>query len=151
MAYNTQVLRKWAEKSGLKWTVLPVSRDLVDSPDGRGFCCVFDTCTSVCLVGARYSLDFIFKKLLAEKKTVLHDKTLVRKLVLDDTRTTIAETQRHRRTILVSGASVNKTAAGAPVVRPEAGVGGSGGNLWQHAVVGIRLVPADRLVYGRIT
>ncbi len=84
MGYNTQVLRAWAEKSGLKWVVLPVSRNLERTPDGRGVCCVFDTCTSICPPGARYSPDWTFKKLLAEKKIVLHDKTLVRRLVLDD-------------------------------------------------------------------
>ena len=90
MGYNTQVLRAWADQSGLKWTVLPVSRNQERTPDGRGVCCVFDTCTLVCPPGARYSPDWTFKKLLAEKKIVLHDKTLVRKLALDDAKTTIA-------------------------------------------------------------
>lgn len=90
MGYNTQVLRKWGEKSGLKWTVLPASRNQVPTPDGRGVCCVFDTCTSVCPPGARYSPDFTYRKLLAAKRIVLHDRTLVRKLVLDATKPTIA-------------------------------------------------------------
>ena len=93
MSYNTQVLRKWAGQSGFKWVVLPVSRNVTPTPDGRGVCCVFDTCTSVCPTGARYSPDWTFKRLLAEKKIVLHDRTLIRKLVLDDTRPTIVAAQ----------------------------------------------------------
>lgn len=93
MSYNTQRLRTWAEQSGFKWVVLPVSRNVTPTPDGRGACCVFDTCTSVCPPGARYSPDWTFKRLLAQKKIVLHDRTLVRKLVLDDTKPTIAAAQ----------------------------------------------------------
>ncbi len=93
MSYNTQVLRKIAEKSGFKWVVLPVSRNTAPTPDGRGACCVFDTCTSVCPTGARYSPDWTYRRLLAQKKILLHDRTLIRKLTLDDTRSTIAAAQ----------------------------------------------------------
>ncbi len=93
MSYNLQVLRTWAEQSGLKWTTLPVSRNTERTPDGRGVCCVFDTCTTVCPPGARYSPDWTFRKLLAEKKIVLHDRTLVRKLVLHETNGTIVAAQ----------------------------------------------------------
>jgi choline dehydrogenase-like flavoprotein len=89
MSYNTMVLRKWAEQGGFKWVVLPVSRNVTPTPDGRGTCCVFDTCTSVCPTGARYSPDWTFKRLLSQKKIVLHDRTLVRKLVLHDSNPTI--------------------------------------------------------------
>jgi quinoprotein glucose dehydrogenase len=93
MSYNTRVLRKLAEKSGFKWVVLPVSRNVTPTPDGRGICRMFDTCTSVCPTGARYSPDWTFRRLLEQKKIVLHDRTLVRKLMLDDTRSTIAAAQ----------------------------------------------------------
>jgi len=93
MSYNTQRLRAWAEQSGYQWVVLPVSRNVTPTPDGRGTCCVFDTCTSVCPTGARYSPDWTFRRLQAEKKIVLHDLTLVRRLVLHDTGTTVAEAE----------------------------------------------------------
>jgi choline dehydrogenase-like flavoprotein len=93
MSYNTRVLRTLVEKSGFKWVVLPVTRNVEPTPDGRGVCCVFDTCTSVCPTGARYSPDFTFKRLLAQKKIVLHDRTLVRRLTLHHTRQTIVAAQ----------------------------------------------------------
>ena len=49
--------------------------------DGRGSCCLFDTCGDVCPSGARYSPDFTFRQLVAPKKIALHDRTLVRRLV----------------------------------------------------------------------
>jgi choline dehydrogenase-like flavoprotein len=60
---------------------------------GRGSCCVYDTCGDVCPSGARYSPDFTFKQLIAPKKIVLHDRTLVRRLVLDDKRSRIVSAQ----------------------------------------------------------
>jgi quinoprotein glucose dehydrogenase len=75
--------------SGFKWVVLPVTRNVAPTPDGRGVCCVFDTCTSVCRTGARYSPDWTFRRLLSQKKIVLHDRTLIRKLVLHDAGPTI--------------------------------------------------------------
>src|SRR5260370_5783700 len=47
------------------------------------------TC-DICPTGARYSPDFTFKRLLAEKKIVLHDRTLIRKLVLDSSKPSVA-------------------------------------------------------------
>ena len=88
LSYNLQILKSWAEKSGLKFSPLPMARNL--SPfDGRGSCCVYDTCGEVCPSGARYSPDYTFRQLAEPKKIVLHDRTLVRKLVLDDRRPTI--------------------------------------------------------------
>jgi choline dehydrogenase-like flavoprotein len=93
LSYNLQVLKTWAEKSGFKFSSLPMARNLTPF-DGRGSCCVYDTCGEVCPSGARYSPDFTFRQLLepdrAEaKKIVLHDRTLVRRLVLDDRRPAI--------------------------------------------------------------
>ncbi|MDH4064221.1 MAG: hypothetical protein OEW19_07450, partial [Acidobacteriota bacterium] len=43
LSYNLQVLKGWAEQSGLRFNALPLARNL--SPfDGRGACCVYDTC-----------------------------------------------------------------------------------------------------------
>jgi glucose dehydrogenase len=85
LSYNLQVLKRWAEQSGLKFNGLPMARNLT-AFDGRGGCCVYDTCGEVCPSGARYSPDYTFRQLIAPKKIALHDRTLVRRLVLDDTR-----------------------------------------------------------------
>ena len=91
LSWNLQVLKGWAEQSGLKFDPLPLARNL--SPfDGRGACCVYDTC-DICPTGARYSPDFTFRQLLERKQIVLHDRTLVRKLVLDDRRAVVAAAQ----------------------------------------------------------
>jgi choline dehydrogenase-like flavoprotein len=60
---------------------------------GRGSCCVYDTCGEVCPSGARYSPDFTFRQLIEPKKIALHDRTLVRRLVLDDRRPTVVSAQ----------------------------------------------------------
>ena len=85
LSYNLQLLKAWAEKSGLKFNGLPMARNLT-AFDGRGGCCVYDTCGDVCPSGARYSPDYTFRQLMAPNKIVLHDRTLVRRLVLDDRR-----------------------------------------------------------------
>src|SRR5204862_2133590 len=85
LSYNLQVLKAWAEKSGLKFNGLPMARNLTTF-DGRGGCCVYDTCGEVSPSGARYSPAFPFRQLTAPNKIVLHDRTLVRRLVLDDRR-----------------------------------------------------------------
>ena len=89
LSYNLQVLKSWAEKSGLKFSPLPMARNLTPF-DGRGSCCVYDTCGEICPSGARYSPDFTFRQLLEPKKITLHDRTLVRRLVLDDRRPVVA-------------------------------------------------------------
>src|SRR5690349_10599302 len=92
LSYNLQILKKWAEQSGLPFSPLPMARNL--SPfDGRGSCCVYDTCGEVCPSGARYSPDYTFRQLIEPKKIVLHDRALVRRLVLDEGRPTIAVAQ----------------------------------------------------------
>jgi quinoprotein glucose dehydrogenase len=58
---------------------------------------VYDTCGDVCPSGARYSPDFTFRQLIAPKKIVLHDRTLVRRLIIDDKRSTIAAVQAYRQ------------------------------------------------------
>jgi quinoprotein glucose dehydrogenase len=91
LSYNLQVLKSWAEQSGLKFNALPLARNLTPF-DGRGACCVYDTC-DICPTGARYSPDFTFRQLIERKQIVLHDRTLVRRLVLDDRRPTVAVAQ----------------------------------------------------------
>jgi hypothetical protein len=62
-----------------------MARNLTPS-GGRGACCVYDTCGEVCPSGARYSPDYTFRQLIEPKKIVLHDRTLVRRLILDERR-----------------------------------------------------------------
>ena len=96
LSYNLQILKAWAEQSGLRFSGLPMARNL--SPfGGRGSCCLFDTCGEVCPSGARYSPDYTFRQLIQPKKIVLHDRTLVRKLVLDEKRSTVAAAQGVRQ------------------------------------------------------
>jgi len=89
LSYNLQVLKAWAEQSGLRFSPLPMARNLTPF-GGRGACCVYDTCGEVCPSGARYSPDFTFQQLMASKQITLHDRTLVRRLVPHDTRATVA-------------------------------------------------------------
>ena len=90
LSYNLQVLRRWAEQSGMKFSPLPLSRNIDQPFGGRGACGLYDTCGDVCPTGARYSPDYTYQQLIAAKKITLHDRMLVRKLVLDDRRDTIA-------------------------------------------------------------
>jgi quinoprotein glucose dehydrogenase len=89
LSFNLQVLRRWAEQGGLKFSPLPMARNLRPF-GGRGSCGMYDTCGEVCPTGARYSPDFTYQQLIAAKKVTLHDRTLVRTLELDATRDTIA-------------------------------------------------------------
>ena len=89
LSYNLQILKAWAEQSGLSFSALPMARNLTPF-GGRDGCCVYDTCGEVCPSGARYSPDYTFRQLLTPKKIALHDRTLVRRLVLDEKRPTIA-------------------------------------------------------------
>jgi quinoprotein glucose dehydrogenase len=90
LSYNLQVLKKWAEQSGLQFSPLPMSRNVSAPADGRGACGLYDTCGDVCPTGARYSPDYTYQQLIAANKVTLHDRMLVRKLVLSDGRDTIA-------------------------------------------------------------
>ena len=92
LSYNLQLLKAWAEKSGLPFVGLPMARNLTPF-GGRGGCCVYDTCGEVCPSGARYSPDFTFRQLMEPKKIALHDRTLVRRLVVDERRSTIVAAQ----------------------------------------------------------
>jgi glucose dehydrogenase len=92
LSYNLQVLKKWAEQSGLQFSPLPMARNLAPF-GGRGACGMYDTCGDVCPTGARYSPDYTYQQLVAAKRVTLHDRTLVRRLLLDPSRDTIASAQ----------------------------------------------------------
>jgi len=79
LSYNLNVLKGWAEKSGIPFQGTPQAKN-TRPYDGRMQCMRCNTC-EICPMGARYSPDFTFKQLLAAKEIVLHDRTLVRRLV----------------------------------------------------------------------
>lgn len=87
LTWNLVQLKEWAEKSGTPFWSTPVCKNTVPY-DGRRACIRCATC-DICPTGARYSPDFTLKKLLADKKIELHDRTLIRRLVPHDTRNTI--------------------------------------------------------------
>jgi choline dehydrogenase-like flavoprotein len=79
LSYNLNVLKAWAEKSGIPFQGTPQAKN-TQPYDGRMSCMRCNTC-EICPTGARYSPDFTFKQLLSANKIALHDQTLVRKLV----------------------------------------------------------------------
>src|SRR5579872_958120 len=88
MTHNLIELKKWAEQSGIPFWSTPQAKN-TRPYDGRAQCIRCNTC-SICPTGARYSPDFTFQRLLAGKNFTLHDRTLVRKLVLDDAKKKVA-------------------------------------------------------------
>lgn len=88
LSYDLAELKNWGEKSGYPFQGIPQAKNTVPY-DGRSQCFRCGTC-EVCPTGAKYSPDFTLKKLLAEKKITLHDRTLVRKLVLDSSNSKVA-------------------------------------------------------------
>ena len=93
--YNLKQLKAWAEKSGIQFWVTPVAKNTVPY-DGRSICMRCATC-NICPTGAKYSPDFTYMKLLDAKKLELHDRTLVRKLVLHDSNSRIVKAEaRHQ-------------------------------------------------------
>jgi len=84
LSHNLIELQKWANQSGIPFWGTPQAKNTV-AYDGRAKCIRCNTCM-ICPTGARYSPDFTFQQLLEKKKITLHDRTLVRKLVLHDTK-----------------------------------------------------------------
>lgn len=79
LSYNLALLKEWAEKSGIPFWPNPVAKNSVPY-HGRNICARCDTC-NICPTGAKYSPDFTFQELLAQKRIDLLTRTLVRKLV----------------------------------------------------------------------
>lgn len=100
--WNLLQLKRWAEKSGIPFWRTPQAKNTVPY-DGRSVCRRCDTC-EICPTGARYSPDFTFRQLLAARQIELHDRTLVRRLVLDAGRPRVA-----------AAAAVNRDRPGDPV------------------------------------
>lgn len=117
--YNLKQLKTWAEKSGIPFWTTPQAKNTVEGYGGRSKCHRCNTC-EVCPTGARYSPDWTFKQLTADKtrKVELHANTLVRKLILDDKSTRVvaahavsedgsgAETEYRAKTFIVASGYV---------------------------------------------
>ncbi|MEW6321638.1 MAG: GMC family oxidoreductase [Acidobacteriota bacterium] len=91
LTWNLQQLKTWAEKTGTRFCSTPVCKNTVPY-DGRNVCVRCDTC-NMCPTGARYSPDLQLRRLLDAKKIALHDRTLVRRLIVDDTGSRIVAAQ----------------------------------------------------------
>jgi len=83
LTYNLEQLKGWAAKAGITMWSQPSAKN--SKPyDGRAECCRNDTCTPICPIGAKYSPDFTWNRLLGQKRLELHTQTLVRRLEVDD-------------------------------------------------------------------
>ncbi len=83
MTHNLIQLKAWAEQSGYPFWTTPQAKNTVNGYGGRSICLRCNTC-EICPTGARYSPDYTFRQLLEAKRIQLHDRTLVRRLVLED-------------------------------------------------------------------
>jgi choline dehydrogenase-like flavoprotein len=92
MSYNLIQLKGWAEKSGLRFSSTPQAKNTIEGYGGRRRCIRCNTC-EICPTGARYSPDWTFKELLAGKRIQLHDRVLVRRLILDEKSSRVAAAQ----------------------------------------------------------
>ncbi len=96
LSYNLRALKAWAEQSGIPFWSTPQAKN-TRPYDGRSPCLRCNTC-EICPTGARYSPDFTFKALIAAGKIALHDRTLVRRLVLAPGGRRLASAQAVART-----------------------------------------------------
>jgi len=82
LTYNLEQLKAWASAAGITMWSQPSAKN--SRPyDGRAECCRNDTCSPVCPIGAKYSPDFTWNRLLQQKRAELHTGTLVRRLETD--------------------------------------------------------------------
>ena len=94
LTYNLAEIKAWAERAGIPFTGCPQAKNTA-AYDGRPECQRCNTCM-ICPTGARYSPDYTYKQLLAKKKIVLHDRTLIRRLIPHDQNdTVVAATGSH--------------------------------------------------------
>jgi len=95
LTWNLKALKAWGDKSGIPFQATPQAKN-TRPYDGRSQCIRCGTC-DICPTGARYSPDFTFKTLLAQKKITLYDRTLVRKLVTDASGVNVVSAQAVNR------------------------------------------------------
>jgi quinoprotein glucose dehydrogenase len=87
LTWNLQQLKAWAEKIDTPFWSTPVCKNTIRY-DGRSVCARCDMC-NMCPTGARYSPDVQMQRLIDAKKVTLHDRTMIRRLVMHDTTTRI--------------------------------------------------------------
>lgn len=80
LTYNLGLLKGWVDAQGIAMWSQPSAKNSV-AYQGRPQCCRNDTCSPICPIGAKYSPDFSWNRLLQQKKVELLTKTLVRRLV----------------------------------------------------------------------
>ncbi|QHN05130.1 GMC family oxidoreductase [Granulicella sp. WH15] len=95
LSHDIAQMKQWGNQSGILFQGIPQSKNTVPY-DGRNACLRCGTC-DICPTGAKYSPDFTFKRLLANKKITLHDHTLVRKLTLNEGNDRIASAEAVHR------------------------------------------------------
>ncbi len=78
LTYNLAEIKTWAERGGMRFTGCPQAKN-TKAYGGRPKCQRCNTCT-ICPIGARYSPDYTYKQLLSNKRILLHDRTLIRRL-----------------------------------------------------------------------
>jgi len=122
LSYNLRVLKAWAEQSGIPFQGTPQAKN-TQPYGGRAACMRCNTC-EICPTGARYSPDFTFKQLLADRRIALHDQTLVRRLVKS------ADGRR-----MDSAAAVNRTTGEAVEYRARTFVLASGYTWSPHLLL----------------
>jgi quinoprotein glucose dehydrogenase len=82
LSFNLERLREWAERSGIPFWPNPVAKNSRPYA-GRATCARCDTCT-ICPTGAKYSPDFTYRRLLAERRIRLVSRTVARRLKVRD-------------------------------------------------------------------
>ena len=80
LSYNLAQLKGWVDAQGIAMWSQPSAKNSVPYQD-RPQCCRSDTCSPICPVGAKYSPDFTWNKLVEQKRAQLLTKTLVRRIV----------------------------------------------------------------------
>jgi quinoprotein glucose dehydrogenase len=96
LSWNLRQLQSWAGKSGIPFWGTPQAKNTVEY-DGRAVCKRCNTC-EICPTGARYSPDWTFQRLLERRALELHERTLVRRLVLHDAGDRVARAEAVRLT-----------------------------------------------------
>ena len=89
LTYNLELLKQWTNKAGIATWSQPSAKNSV-AYGGRPQCCRNDTCSPICPIGAKYSPDFTWNALRRANRIRLIPRTLVRRLVLDQTGRTIS-------------------------------------------------------------
>jgi quinoprotein glucose dehydrogenase len=83
LSWSLERLKEWAERSQVPFWSQPSAKTSIPYR-GRPACCRSDTCAPICPIGAKYSPDFTWNALRAERRVELIPRTLVRRIVPAD-------------------------------------------------------------------